>query len=247
MRYDSVHNLIECASCASPYNPQPGQHVAPLIFGNSGVLEPRNESPQVSPMTADGQRIFFSTRATLLPQDVDGPSPEPEAGGDTHFWSPASDVYEWRANGVEGCVHVQGCLALISSGRGGYLVQLLGVDPSGHNVFFTTQEQLTSTDGDNSIDIYDARVGGGFPAPPPAPVECAGDACHPPFSAPSDLSPSSATFQGAGNLLAPTALVLTPAPKSKPKAKCRPTHRRKCKTKRRGKARHARSTGRRAR
>jgi hypothetical protein len=239
--YDGVRNLVECASCASSFNPEPYLYVAPSYFEASGVLESANGAPKVSLLAADGRRLFFDTRATLLPSDVDGESPEPFEPGGTKFWSPASDVYEWRANGVEGCVQVQGCLALISSGRGGYLVQLLGADPSGKNVFFTTQERLAGSDGDNSIDIYDARSGGGFPPAPPAAVECAGDACHPPFSAPSDLSPSSAMFQGAGNVLAPTPpVVLTAKPKPKAKARCRPTRRRKCKARRRKKPKHAR-------
>jgi hypothetical protein len=252
MLYDGVHNLLECASCASSFNPQPKLFTAKSMFGNSGVLESRNLAPNLSLLTADGRRLFFDTRATLLPSDVDGESLEQAEPGGSRYWSPASDVYEWRANGVEGCVHVQGCLALISSGRGGYLVQLLGADPSGRDVFFTTQEQLVPADGDNSIDIYDARSGGGFPPPPPRPVECAGDACHQPFSAPSDLTPSSATFQGAGNLLAPSPPVLTPKPKAKAKAKCKATRKKKCKTRRRktrGKkarraARHAGASGR---
>jgi len=233
MLYDGAHNFVECVSCASPFNPEPSLPVAAQIFGNNGVLPTRNGAPKASLLAADGHRFFFDTRSTLLPADVDGESPESSSqSGTTVFWSPSSDVYEWRANGVEGCTHVQGCLALVSSGRGGYLVQLLGADSSGRDVFFTTQEQLTpNTDTDTSIDIYDARSGGGFPPQPPGPVECEGDACSTPFAAPSDLTPSSSSFQGAGNLLAPALPEVKPTPKPKPRKKCKTKAKKKCKAK----------------
>jgi len=197
--YDSVHNLIQCASCGFSFNPEPQLPTAAHTFGNSGVLESPSPAPKHTLLAADGRRLFFDTRASLLPADVDGESPEPDEPGGTKFWSPSSDVYEWRANGVEGCPHIQGCLALISTGRGGYLVQLLGADASGENVFFTTQEQLVPADKDTSVDIYDARSGGGYPLPPQRPVECQGDACSNPVPAPNDPTPSSEQFHGAGN------------------------------------------------
>jgi hypothetical protein len=46
----------------------------------------------------------------------------------------SNDVYEWRKNGMDGCSHVQGCLALITSGTGGYKNMFLGMAPSGEDV-----------------------------------------------------------------------------------------------------------------
>jgi hypothetical protein len=204
--YDAAHNLFECVSCASPYNPEPlGVEVAPDHWGQPpGWVDEgnRNGSPQVwLPIASDGSRAFFDTRSTLLPSDVDGQQPENEKNesGSTAFWSHASDVYEWRRNGLEGCAHLQGCLSLVSSGHGGFLTLLLGADPSGENVFFTTQEQLAPTDTDTAIDVYDARSGGGFPVST-QPVHCEGDACFHPVPAPNDPTPSSEQFHGAGNV-----------------------------------------------
>jgi hypothetical protein len=193
--YDSVQNVVECVSCASAWNPEPKFSVAALNFGGSQVLESRDGTPRLTALSSDGSRAFFDTPAALLPSDIDE-----EIAASPAWWSPSSDVYEWRRNDVEGCTHVQGCLALVSSGRGGGNVLLLGADASGRDVFFTTNESLVAQDDDTAFDIYDARSGGGLPPPASRPVECKGDLCVTPFAAPSDPTPSSATFQGAGNL-----------------------------------------------
>lgn len=83
---------------------------------------------------------------------------------------------------------------------------LLGTDQSGRDVFFTSTSQLVPQDDDSATDIYNARIGGGEPPPAPRPVECDGDACSTPLSAPVDVTPSSFAFSGAGNLTAPPAV-----------------------------------------
>ncbi len=198
--YDGVRNVVECVSCASGLNPEPGLSVAPSYWGGSGVLESRDGTPKLSVLSADGSRVFFDTPSLLLSSDIDGEA-VPKGGGPGSWWSSSSDVYEWRRGGVEGCVHVQGCLGLVSSGVGGRLVQLLGADPSGDNVFFTTSESLVSQDTDNAIDFYDARRGGGEAPPVSGPVECEGDSCQSPVSAPIDTTPGSLAFSGPGNVL----------------------------------------------
>ena len=53
---------------------------------------------------------------------------------------------------------------------------------SGDDVFIETASQLVGQDADSKLDIYDARVGGGFPFTPAVP-SCAGDACKAPPAA----------------------------------------------------------------
>jgi hypothetical protein len=232
-RYDSVEKVYECVSCASSFNPEP--RLGAFLSVATGRAINNGALPSHTSVSANGDYAFFSTPAALLPSDVDGeipPTPNPAFEKGSEFLnsesSPSSDVYEWRRDGVGGCAHLQGCLALITNGRGGFLNLLLGTAHEGRDVFVYTSSQLLPRDRDTAGDIYDVRIGGGTPPPAPGPVECEGDACSTPASPPNDATPSSSTFQGAGNLLGATL----PVVKGKTKAKrCKANAKKKCKAK----------------
>jgi hypothetical protein len=147
----------------------------------------------------------------------------------------AQNVYEWEASGTRlpdgqvGCEEAAGCVSLISDGRdlaegsdaheNESAVELLGVDSTGENVFFTTADQLVASDTDSQVDYYDARIEGGFPAPA-LPVSCevgdvlVGEECRSTQTAPSVFGGlASATFSGLGNNSESVhvPVVLTPA------------------------------------
>jgi hypothetical protein len=215
-RVDSVDSSVACVSCASPSDPEPKLGI------NNEDGSPINASPGVYE-SGDGSYAFFVTPSALVPEDQNGEVPAEPAncieGCPEHpGGSPSNDVYEWRAPGVDGCARLAGCVSLITPGTDGFLVALLGSAHEGRDVFFTTHSSLLPQDNDHAGDIYDARIGGGFPAAV-VPVECEGDACSAPASAPVDQTPSSSTFSGAGNLLAPAPLV-KPKPRGGPPRKC---------------------------
>jgi hypothetical protein len=83
---------------------------------------------------------------------------------------------------------------------------LLGADTTGHNVFFSSSDQLVPADTDTQVDIYDARVcepekGNPCIAPESSPLPpCLGEACHGiPAATPALLAPGTASFNGEGN------------------------------------------------
>jgi len=143
------------------------------------VYRPRN-------LSADGSRLFFTSRDALLPGDTNG----------------RYDVYEWEADGSGGChssADNGGCLYLISSGRGASNSYFADASPSGNDAFFSTGDRLVGSDQDDYADLYDARVGGGFPEPPP-PAPCEGESCRGEGShAPAASGAGTAAFQGPGN------------------------------------------------
>jgi hypothetical protein len=181
-------------------------HDAPLIQDQnlSGAVLPTATQIR-SAMSDDGSRVFFTSADRLTPEAVPG----------------VTNVYEYR----------DGDVYLISDGRDASTtedgreptVEFFGATPSGSDVFFTTADPLVPQVAENQQMLYDAREGGGFPAPA-VPATCEGEACQGPTSvAPTTQPAGSSIFSGPGNLAPPPA----PAPKvvaSKPKlksAKCK--------------------------
>jgi hypothetical protein len=148
---------------------------------------------------SDSGRLFFDSYDALVPQDSNG----------------TGDVYEYEPAGVGDCASAggtfvassNGCVGLISSGTSKEESAFLDASENGNDVFFLTSAQLSHRDTDSVIDVYDARVGGGFPEAPPLPV-CEGDACQSPVSAPEDPTPGSLTYSGPGNSVTPSTAVV---------------------------------------
>lgn len=149
-------------------------------------------------VSANGSYVFFESPVALTPQALS----EVKGAEGT-----VENVYEYH----------DGQVSLISDGQDATgRVQLLTTDESGEDVFFTTADQLTGEDSDTNLDVYDARIDGGFP-PPAAPAPCDGEACQGELSAaPTLLSPGS-EFQQGGNppLAAPPATTKSKQAKAK--------------------------------
>jgi hypothetical protein len=200
--YDSVANHLICASCnpsgtlpvgqalREPYTAsdlvqhysQPNQES--VVWAAAWL--PSSESSLYSSraLSNSGDRLFFNSFDALVPRDTNG----------------QQDVYEWVAPNVGECREANGCVGLISSGESAQRSELIDADPEGDNVFFETKSSLVSQDP-GLIDIYDARVDGGFASPPVPPPGCEGEACQGPLAPPNDPTPGSSTFHGAGNLV----------------------------------------------
>jgi hypothetical protein len=67
-------------------------------------------------------------------------------------------------------------VGLLSSGRSPAGARFVDASADGADVYLITEESLVGTDP-GSIDLYDAREGGGFPEPA-KPIACVGDACQ---------------------------------------------------------------------
>jgi hypothetical protein len=134
-----------------------GEGVALVSVGGTGAYRAFVGSPigwglQNQPIggrviNADASRAFF-TSADALTGDA------PDNGREK--------VYEWEA----------GTVRLISpAGPDAAAAMYVDSSVSGDDVFFRTADTLTSRDADGGeFDIYDARVGGGFPEPTPSPI-----------------------------------------------------------------------------
>jgi hypothetical protein len=231
-RYDSAEALVQCMSCASSFD-----HYEPRL---SALFTDKAEHSAITIASANGDYVFFDTPAALLPGDIEEQRAAEGSDSAEHIssnYSVSSDVYEWRRDGVDGCSLLQGCLALITSGHGGFLNTLLGTTSTGRDVFFSTNESLLPSDNDTAGDIYDARVGGGFPEPA-HPVECEGDACSTPLALPLAQASATLTALSSGNVAGEIGSRTVSKAGHKPKAKprCKARRKRRCKAKPRKKA-----------
>jgi hypothetical protein len=139
-------------------------------------------------VSADGTHVFFLSAAGLTPQGA----PAAMAG--------VQSAYEYVSKGTiaDGAVH------LISNGTDS--ARLVGLDPTGLDAFFATSGHLLPQDGDNLLDTFDARAGGGALGSPGA-IECEGEACQGPQASPAGAfgAPASTLAQPEGSLRVPSA------------------------------------------
>ncbi len=168
--YDPATEVLICASC-NPTGERPeGGAAVPgaLVNGTTRAYQPRWVS-------RDGSRIFFDSGDSLVAQDTN-----------SH-----PDVYEWEAPGNGDCSRSRGCVRLLSSGRSPGPASLIDASADGVDAFFVTSESLVGVDP-GSIDLYDARVDGGF-SEPSTPIPCVADACQSLPVEPEDPTPGTLT------------------------------------------------------
>jgi hypothetical protein len=229
-RYDAVHGRLVCVSCdpsgAPPSGPATLQSITPGFFRTL-----ISQSILLRNLSSDGSRVFFESPDALLPRDTNG----------------VQDVYEWEQQGVGGCQGSSetfsavsgGCLYLVSSGRSPDKSFFADASANGSDAFIFTSQPLVGQDQDGLVDVYDARVGGGFAAqnPPVAQAPCEGEACRAPAGGvPQFGAPVSASFSGVGNQTPPASVVTVSKPKVKAKHKVVKRRHRKSKRRRARKA-----------
>jgi hypothetical protein len=210
-RYDALADELICASCnptgASPnallgatasrqlgIDPQrlwDGEVLAAVMpeATKTSLIGPSFYRPRA---IHDNGRLFFNAADSLVPADSNGQ------------W----DVYQYEPTGLGDCTlssggaatarSAGGCVSLISSGAAEEESAFLDASVGGNDVFFYTSAQLSVTDEDGELDIYDARVNG-VPATLTPNAECLGEACQPAANPPNDPTPASASFKGQGN------------------------------------------------
>jgi hypothetical protein len=150
---------LRCVSCRANGTHPVGSSTIPGAIAN-GAQEGATEAYKPRTLSTDGSRVFFDSKDVL-------------AAGDTNN---DDDVYQWEAQGAGGCSKAAGCLALISDGRAEEGSTFVDASANGNDAFFLTDASLVVQDP-GSVDLYDARVGGGFP-PPLVPIPCFGDSCQ---------------------------------------------------------------------
>lgn len=138
------------------------------VIGNIGHLNStagQHNSGRV--MSTDGATVFFTSAAPLVAGDTNG----------------RADLYQWHAGEID----------RITSGTWTDDAWYVDNSEDGTTVFFATTERVLPLSDVNSVmDLYAARVGGGFPQPAPSPIGSPATGAGP--AGPStDASPPSTT------------------------------------------------------
>lgn len=124
-------------------------------LGEAHLVPGQRGLGNVSPRAVlENGTMFFDTPNPLLPADHNG----------------KRDVYSYK----------NGFLTLISPGNENFDATFVDASRDGKDVFFQTQQGILPQDVDGSFDVYDARVGGGFPQQPTK-IACSGEGCRGPI------------------------------------------------------------------
>jgi hypothetical protein len=219
--YDAESGETTCISCRQDGQPSSDERYGTPLYQTlfrQFFVNPLH-APRFLTMHDGEPQVFFSSPDPLAPGAVAG----------------QNNIYEWSHDQV---------FRLVSAAAGtqvnpssGFTAIFAGASEDGSDVYLTTPETLNWEDGDKRLSVYDARVGGGFPEPPPAPVPCdvtVEGACQAPAqSVPATPGAASATFNGPGN----------PQQKSSKKKSKKKPHKKKHKhAKKKGNGKQARST-----
>lgn len=172
-------------------------------------------------VSTDGSYVFFQSGNGLTPQAVNQDQVSKSFEGPIY----AENIYEYHS--INGNI-ADGGVYLISDGKdvhttgGEGTVELLGTDGSGNDIIFTTLDQLVPQDTNEEVDIYDARVDGGY-SPPTPPSTCFNDECEMlSTNVPTLLAPGSEFQVGSTSPpVLPSAPTVKATIKNKPKTRTR--------------------------
>jgi hypothetical protein len=187
-----------CESAHASEEGQPSRITAPPVESRGAFADANDFDRAIS---ESGEDVIFMTSEAL------------QAGDVNH----ATDVYLWHC---ESPCTGEGTVSLISDGHAEEGIKSTksragggppAISASGNDIFFFTAAPLVGQDKDELYDLYDARIGGGFPREAP-PASCSGDGCQAPASLlPEFSAPGSSFFTGGHNLSA-TTVVPAPVP-----------------------------------
>jgi Tol biopolymer transport system component len=191
---------------------EPNRADAGIRFGHIGgdahVLE--QHELRTRAVTERGTQIVFTTSGALSPRATNG----------------LVNVYEWN----------EGKVSLISTGTAEQSDRDAVIVPDGRDLFFTTSQGLVREDTDGFLDVYDARVNGGFGSVSAPRQPCQGDACQGPLTNPAPLLVPGSMLQAPGDMLQAPGDEFGPAKKSVRKAKTKKKRRTVRKRKHRSKS-----------
>ncbi len=179
--YDEASDETVCVSCRRDGQPPTAIPADAKTLSRPLLASEHTESPATAPQTLsdDGRRVFFVSHDDLATGATEG----------------RENLYQWEDGQVS---------FLASSGptSTNFTLRFGGASSDGDDVYFVTVDKYTWQDHDGKLDVYDARVGGGFVAPPSPEPPCdplANGGCQRDGDTPAVESPVETETKGSGN------------------------------------------------
>jgi hypothetical protein len=146
------------------------------MFGDEGAPLGTDYAAIGRPISEDGQTVEFTTTGSLIPADTNG----------------SEDVYLWRGGKV---YQVPGSTRAVNTPSN---KPLLSAD--GSTLAYHTVTQLLPSDGDSALDVYVARIDGGYTTPQPLIPCVSGVSCQAPPSSPPPYLAGSPCTENCGSV-----------------------------------------------
>lgn len=202
-RLDRVSLGVEGADANGNDSASEATIVPDDAMGSGQVASEHNMNSRA--VSDDGSRIVFSSSGPLSAGAING----------------LSNVYIWREEPGQ----VEGSVSMVSTGSS--LTNDINpvITASGRDVFFSTSQGLVPVDTEHDVDVYDARIGGGFPPSGAERQQCSSDACQGPLTNPAPLLiPGSVSQAAGGNFTPVTVKTLKGKIRSRRKSKRKHSH-----------------------
>jgi hypothetical protein len=174
--FDSASGSLTCVSCRHDQKPSVSSQTR-LSSGQDvrDYLGP----PRTLSGSGSNVRVFFFSEDALASGATEG----------------KNNLYQWEHGQVT-------FIGNSEPGTTNLALRFAGASADGSDLYFTTVNRLDWEDVDGKLDIYDARVGGGFAQPPAPPAACQSldeGSCQGVPAGSSAASAIASTVEGPGN------------------------------------------------
>ena len=119
------------------------------MFDTAATVQNLLNPPRI--LSEDGRRVWFTSMNRMATGATEG----------------RPNLYQWE----DGQISFVGKSAP-HGGNPKFELRFAGASADGDDLYFTTVDRLTWQDVDSQLDVYDARVGGGFAEPAAGPAPC---------------------------------------------------------------------------
>ena len=147
--FSEADGTTTCITCRRDGQPTVDIESEAYMLDNAATVQNLLNPPRI--LSEDGRRVWFTSKNRMATGATEG----------------RPNLYQWE----DGQISFVGKSAPHGLNPK-YELRFAGASADGDDLYFTTVDRLTWQDVDSQLDVYDARVGGGFAEPAAGPAPC---------------------------------------------------------------------------